>query len=176
MRYTYCPDCGRKLGEIRCGDDGMVPWCEACQKRWFDSFYSCVIVMTYNELGEIVLCRQNYLSTRYDTVTSGYITPGETAEEAARREVREELGIELESLEYAGTYWFVPGQQLMHAFLGFARRQPLHPSEEVDAAAWVPLAEAPKTMFPDLPGNAIHPMYRMLAARLGVQPADGNHA
>lgn len=160
MRYVYCPHCGTKLINKKAGDDGAVPFCELCKKYWFDSFASCVIVLVYNEFDEIVLCRQGYLSDKYTSVTSGYITPGENAEETALREVKEELGIELESLEYAGTVWFGANDMLMHGFVGFAHKCELKLSEEIDSAEWVYYTEAPKTMFPDSPGNALHVVYR----------------
>lgn len=169
MRYKYCPICGAKLSEIRCGDDGMVPYCPSCDRRWFDTFFSCVIILTYNEFDEIVLARQGYLSDRYATVTAGYITPGETAEECAVREVKEELGLDLETLEYAGTYWFAAKEMLMHGFIGFARKKDLMLSEEIDSAAWVPALEAPAAMFPDRQGNALWPIYRRFLKKRGLQ-------
>ena len=176
MRYKYCPMCGTKLTEIHCGDDGMVPYCEPCDKRWFDTFHSCVIVLTYNEFDEIVLARQSYLSDKYSAITSGYISPGETAEECALREVEEELGLQLETLEYAGTYWFGANDMLMHGFMGFAHKQELHLSEEVDSAEWVPALEGPKTMFPDMPGNAMYGIYRKYLAKRGLSLPDANDA
>lgn len=160
MRYTFCPDCGHKLTEILAGDDGMVPYCGDCEKRWFDTFQSCVIVLTYNEFDEMVLARQSYLSDRYASITSGYMAPGETAEETAIREVREEPGLDLETLEYAGTYWFGARDMLMHGFIGFTHKKDLQLSSEVDSAEWVPALEAPKTMFPDGPGNSAYAIYR----------------
>ena len=166
MRYKFCPNCGTKLTEIKAGDEGMVPYCEPCKKMWFDTFASCVIVLTYNEFGEVVLQRQGYLSTEYSTLTSGYITPGENAEETAMREVKEELGLDLESLEYTGTYWFEKGDMLMHGFIGFAHKADLVLSEEVDSAEWVPAEDVPKTLFPDSPGNAAYAVYREFMKRI----------
>ena len=168
MKYDYCPKCGSKLNPKAAGDDGEVPFCTDCNKYWFDSFSSCVIVLTYNEYDEIVLCRQSYLSDKYSTLTSGYMTPGENAEEAALREVREELGIELKDLEYGGTYWFEIGDMLMHAFMGFSPKCELKISPELDNAEWVPAAEAHKTMFPDCPGNAAHALLRMFLKKRGL--------
>ena len=98
MHYTYCPLCGSKLVDKEAGDDGVVPYCEHCKKYWFDGFASCVMVLTYNQFDEIVLCRQSYLSDKYSSLTSGFITPGETAEQCAVREVKEELGIDIQNL------------------------------------------------------------------------------
>ncbi|MBO4302429.1 NUDIX domain-containing protein [Methanosarcinaceae archaeon] len=168
MRYKYCPNCGSELTEIHAGDDGMVPYCGPCDKRWFDTFQSCIIVLTYNEFDEIVLARQGYLSDKYATFTSGFITPGETAEECAVREVKEELGLDLESLTYAGTYWFGAREQLMHGFIGFTHKAELKLSEEVDSAEWVPAQEAPKTMYPDMPGNSAYAIYRLFLKMRGL--------
>ena len=169
MRYKYCPECGTKLTEIQAGDDGMVPYCVPCVKRWFDSFHSCVIVLVYNENDEIALSRQGYLSRQYATLTSGFITPGETAEECALREVKEELGLELESLEYTGTYWFGMRDQLMHGFNGFAHKQELVLSEEIDSAEWIPALEAPGIMFPGRPGVAIYEVYHKYLKMRGLE-------
>lgn len=160
MRYKFCPACGSKLTQIHAGDDGMVPYCADCKKHWFDAFHSCVIVLTYNEFDEIVLARQGYLSDTYASMTSGYITPGETAEETAIREVKEELGLDIEVLEYAGTYWFGSRDMLMHGFIGFTHKKAFQLSEEIDSAQWVPALDAPKSMFPDGPENSSFAIYR----------------
>lgn len=142
MRFTYCPDCGTKLIPKEIGDEGLVPWCECCQKPLFDMFSSCIIVLVVNEYEEAALLRQNYLSTQYHTLVSGYMKPGETAEECTRREVLEEIGIELESLRFVGTYWFARKDQLMIGFIARAKKTPLKLSGEVDEAAWINVADA----------------------------------
>lgn len=165
MHYICCPICGTKLTARAAGDDGQVPYCENCGKYWFDTFPSSVIVLVHNEFGEIVLGKQSYMSDIYESFTSGYITPGETAEETAYREVEEEIGLELETLEYAGTYWFAKGGMLMHGFIGYAKKRDLTLSDEVDSAEWVPAEDAPPRMFPDSPGNAQYGVYKKFMAK-----------
>lgn len=160
MRYKYCPECGLKLIEKPAGDDGKVPYCENCRRYWFDAFSSCVIVLVYNEFGEVVLSRQGYLSNQYATFTSGYINPGETAEETAIREVKEELGITIHNPEYSGTYWFEEHEMLMHGFLAYSPKCDLVLSQEVDSAEWVTADAVPLFIFPDSPGNAAFAIYR----------------
>ena len=161
MRYKYCPFCGQELHEKAAGDDGKIPFCLHCNKYWFDSFESCVIVLVYNEYNEIVLCRQGYLSEQYTSFISGYMVPGETAEETAVREVKEELGLEVQTLEYAGTYWFAKREQLMHGFLAYVPKAELVFSDEIDSAEWTLAQEVTKTLFPDTPGNAAYAIYRI---------------
>ena len=95
MRFVYCPLCGTKLTTKAAGDDGMVPYCAACGRYWFDTFASVAIVMVVNEFDEIAMLKQHYLSDVYWTYVSGFMKPGETAEETAVREAREELGLDI---------------------------------------------------------------------------------
>lgn len=168
MHYIYCPLCGKKLIDKMAGDDGYVPFCEQCNRYWFDTFSSCSIVLVANQYNEIALLRQQYMSDSFATFVSGYITPGENAEETAVREVKEELGITIEKLQYAGTYWFASKELLMHGFIGFTTKSDFTLSGEVDSAEWVAALKAPETMFPDRPGNVMFPIYRSYLKIIGL--------
>ena len=142
MRFNFCPDCGEKLMLKPIGDEGDVPFCEKCGKPWFEMFPSAVIVLVLNDDGEAALLRQSYISEEYCNLVSGYMKPGESAEEAARREVKEEIGIELDALQIAGTYWYGKKDMLMIGFIGWTMSDNLTLSKEVDSAEWVYAAEA----------------------------------
>lgn len=142
MRFHYCPDCGRRLVQRSIGDEGDVPYCEGCGKPLFDMFSTCVIVLVVNEQGEAALLRQSYISSQYHNLVSGYMKPGETAEETARREVKEEIGVDVASLEITGSYWFGKKDMLMIAFIARAGKKDLVLSQEVDGAQWVPVRDA----------------------------------
>ena len=172
MRFVYCPQCGNKLTDRLAGDEGKVPYCENCHKLWFDMFPSCSIVLVANEYDDIALLRQNYMSDRYTTFVSGYITPGENAEQTAVREVREEIGLELDTMDYAGTYWFVKQGLLMHGFIARTKKQPLTLSDEVDWAEWTPAEKVIETIFPDSPGNAAFAIYKKFMEQTG-KPLEG---
>ncbi len=148
MKFNYCPDCGEKLILKPIGDEGDVPFCEKCGKPWFDMFSSAVIVLVVNESGEAALLRQGYISDKYYNLVSGYIKPGETAEETARREVAEEIGIEMTDLRLVGTYWFAKKDMMMIGFIGRANKAEFTLSGEVDGAEWVPAGKALKMVHP----------------------------
>lgn len=172
MHYKYCPECGTKLIPHPAGDDGDVPYCSNCNRMWFDSFSDCVLVLVYDEFDELALSSQWYLPKQFASFTTGYMKPGETAEEAAAREVQEELGLTLQSITYAGTYWFDYNSQLMHGFIGCAKKAPLHLSTEVQSAKWVPAAEVPGVMLPDFPGNAAMTVFRQYIRSRGLPMPD----
>lgn len=142
MKFKFCPDCGEKLIIKPIGDEGDVPFCEKCGKPWFEMFSSAVIVLVVNERGEAALLRQSYISDKYYNLVSGYIKPGETAEETARREVAEEIGIELEELRLVGTYWYAKKGMMMLGFVAHAKKTEFTLSKEVDGAEWIAVEEA----------------------------------
>ena len=169
MHYRYCPQCGNLLVEKNIGDESNVPYCNQCERYYFDTFSSCCIIMVTNEYHEIALLTQSYLSNQYKSFVSGYIQPKETAEMCAMREVKEELGITLERLEYAGSYWFDERDQLMHGFIGYAKKKDFELSQEIQEAMWVSALEIVPLIFPDRPGNAMHPIYHQYLRNIGKE-------
>lgn len=148
MRFTYCPDCGEKLIDKLIGDEGYIPYCKGCKRPLFDMFSSCVIILVTNDDGQVVVLRQNYISTQYYNLVSGYIKPKETAEETAYREVQEEIGVKLSSLDFVGTYWFDKKDMLMIAFIGKTDERELTLSGEVDDAKWMDAKQALNIVHP----------------------------
>jgi NAD+ diphosphatase len=147
MRFTYCPDCGEKLVMKEIGDEGEIPYCNNCKKPLFDMFSTCVIVLVKN--GEnVLLLNQSYISTQYRNLVSGYMKPGESAEECAMREVEEEVGIKLDKLEIIGTYWFSKKGLLMIGFMGETSSPSVKLSKEVDNAEWVRYDKASALVHP----------------------------
>ena len=83
----------------------------------------------------------------------GHIDPGESAAEAAEREVREEAGVEATLVEKLGDvrYWYNRGgERVMKnvAFFLFRYRSGSvrDHDHEVDSAEWVPLDDAPRLL------------------------------
>ncbi len=141
MRYTFCPDCGQRLTSHPIGDEGLVPWCEGCQRPWFDAFSTCIIAAVMNAEGHILLQRETRRPER-EVLVAGYIKPGESAEDAACREIAEETGLTVTALRYVASYPHMDGNMLM---LGFAARTEgdVHSnSSEVLSARWCTLDEA----------------------------------
>jgi 8-oxo-dGTP pyrophosphatase MutT (NUDIX family) len=83
----------------------------------------------------------------------GHIDPGESAAEAAAREVREEAGVEGTLVEKIDDirYWYVrEGMRVLKVVSFFLFRyrsgSVRDHDHEVDSAEWIPLAEAPKLL------------------------------
>lgn len=144
MKFRYCPDCGSELVLRTLGDEIDVPWCERCSKPWFPVFPIAIIALVWNDYGEVLLLRQNYISTSFCNLVSGYITPGENAEECARREIEEETGLRVDDLELVMTGWFAKKEMLMLGFFAHTSHRELKLSSEVDDAFWCQKDEVPQ--------------------------------
>ena len=154
MHYTFCPHCGAKLGSVPFGDDGRVPWCKACHKPFFDIFPVVAITMVVNEAEEVALLKPQYMSEQYYNFVSGYVQPGEEAELCAAREVQEEIGVQARDVHFVCSHWESEQQMLLLGFVARATKGDFTLSEEINAAKWVPAAEALNLVYPE--GNITH--------------------
>ncbi len=142
MTFEYCPKCGQKLVPKLCGDEGNVPWCESCGRPFFPFFYACVICLCISQDGSrIALIKQSYGHGGFVNV-AGFIKPGESAEETAVREIREEIGLEADSLRFIKTYPYEQRDNLMLGYACKVREGEFTLSEEVARAEWFSLDEA----------------------------------
>lgn len=137
MHFTYCPNCGEKLVEKEIGDEGMLPYCMHCETPYWDTFTTSVICAVVNEDREIALLRQDYVSTTNLVCVAGIMKLGESAEETAVREIKEEIGLETMQLTYMGSYPYPKKEMLMLGYKALVKKEDFTLSGEVDAVEWV---------------------------------------
>lgn len=101
----------------------------------------------------IVPARRGAQGQRVLGLPKGHVDPGENAQQAARREVREEAGVEAEIVEKLGDvryFYQRDGQRIfkMVRFFLFAYRGGSldDHDDEVEEARWMPLEEAARAL------------------------------
>lgn len=141
MQYKFCPECGRKLTTKQIGDEGEIPYCEACERPWFSFSYPCVICLTTDGEGRFALIKQTYATKNYVCV-AGFIKERETAEQTAVREIREETGLEVTDLRLIGSYYYPKHDNLMLGFACTVKPGKFRLSGEVESAEWFSLEQA----------------------------------
>ena len=141
MRYTYCPDCGKPLTPRQLGDEGLVPWCEGCQRPWFDTFSTCIIVAVMNADGQVLLQRERR-RPEMEVLVAGFIKPGDTAEDTVRREIAEETGLTTTSLRYVASYPHMDGNMLMLGYCAQAEGELQPSASEVVSSRWATMEDA----------------------------------
>ncbi len=142
MRFTYCPHCGTELIKKEIGDEGMIPYCTQCKVPLWDMFTTCIICAVVNEEKEVALLRQNYVSTTQYVCVAGVMKMGESAEETACREVKEEIGQDVEQLEYIQSYPYDKKEMLMLGYKASVKKKEFVLSSEVDSVEWVKFEDA----------------------------------
>lgn len=135
MIFHHCPECGAAL-DIRDISEKKVPFCAHCKKACYGVSLPCVICLVMNEYGEIALVKQTY-ATKNKVCVAGFIDQGETAEAAALREVKEEIGLSALEVKYISSYYYEKSDNLMLGFVVKVNKAELHiQREEIESAAW----------------------------------------
>ena len=142
MRFTYCPHCGSKLGKKEIGDEGMIPFCENCNIPLWDMFTTSVIAAVVNEYDEVALLRQSYVSSANYVCVAGIMKIGESAEETVIREVKEEIGQDVETLQFISSYPYEKKEMLMLGYKATVKKQEFKLSGEVETVEWVKFDKA----------------------------------
>jgi NAD+ diphosphatase len=164
MEFTYCPQCGDRLGTRELGDEGPVPYCTSCSRPFFPFSYPCVLVVVMNEDGEVALLDQHYLTTEHKVLVAGYMKPGESAEEAAVREVAEETGQVVDDVRYVASYPHPTRDILILGMLARVRKRPFNSSPEVDGIGWFPMDGIEDRLRPGSTGRRLLAAVRALLA------------
>lgn len=139
--------CGGKLTAREHPTDGLVPYCDNCGDYRFPVFSTAVGIVVLNpEKTSVILIRQ--YGEAKDVLVAGYVDKGETAENAVRRELMEELSLEADGLWYLGSHYYEPSETLMLNFAVTVTAKEAHPNFEVDSWRWFTLEEARKAVRP----------------------------
>jgi NAD+ diphosphatase len=94
----FCPRCGSAHFPAT-GSRSFK--CEECSFNYFVNSSAAIAVLLFNEKGELLFTRRA-IEPHFGKLDlpGGFIDPMETGEQAAIREIQEELGIQIHSLRY----------------------------------------------------------------------------
>lgn len=140
MRFSYCPKCGGKLSLKVIGDEGQVPYCDTCKFPLFDIMTPCSIMLCFIK-DKIVLAHDRNHKDKY-VLLAGYTKMGETLEECAIREVKEEIGLDYKSIKYISSYYQESRENLMAGFVLKLKEDNINLSDELLDLKLVSIDEA----------------------------------
>jgi NAD+ diphosphatase len=121
-------------------DGSEEKYCQICDRVFFNSPSPAVIVaITQDE--NVLLTRSVGWKHMYWGLVAGHIKPGETAEEAVIREVREEVGLNVYQTHFIGSYGLKNRNILMLGFQVNPKNSGITRSQELEQAAWFKSSE-----------------------------------
>ena len=131
--HRYCGRCGDAM-QAADGERAMA--CAACKSLLYPRISPCVIVLiTRGE--EMLLARNARFPRPMYSSLAGFIEAGESAEETLRREVREEVGVEVGEIEYFSSQsWPFPNQLMLGYFAEYASGEVTPDLDEIAEANW----------------------------------------
>ncbi len=128
--------CGRCGGETERVTGEMAMRCTRCGMMHYPRVSPAVIVRVRRG-GEVLLARSPGFPPGLHSVLAGFVEPGESIEETVHRELREEVGIEVDNLGYFGSQSWPFPNSLMIAFTADYAGGELSPEPgEIESAGW----------------------------------------
>ncbi len=138
-RRSFCSNCAARL-EV--ADAGYRRHCPQCGMDHFPRTDPVVIMVARHQRG-ILLGRQKAWKTGMYSALAGFVEPGETIEDAARREVYEESGIRVGEVRYVASQPWPFVSNLMIGLIGEALTAEIAvDATELEDARWFAREEA----------------------------------
>ena len=129
----YCPTCGAPLDEHPVENARVCP---KCGKVHYPRISPCVIAVICKG-DEMLLLKHVQRNQNIWCCLAGFVETGESLEQALVREVREEVGLEIENIRYAGSQsWPFPDQMMVGFYADYKSGEIRLQPEEIAAAEW----------------------------------------
>jgi NAD+ diphosphatase len=143
--HQFCGRCGARLRD-RAGERAKE--CPACGHVVYPRVSPAMMVLVTRGR-ELLLARANRFPQAMYSALAGFVEPGESIEDCIHREVREEVGVEVDRLQYfASQSWPFP-HSLMIAYTAEYAGGDMHPcDEEIVEAGWFPIDALPQLPNP----------------------------
>jgi len=138
--HRFCGRCGTPTRD-KAGERAKE--CPACGYVAYPRVSPAMMALVTRG-NELLLARANRFPQAMYSALAGFVEPGETIEDCVRREVREEVGIEVEDITYfASQSWSFP-HSLMIAYTAIYAGGELRPDgTEIADVRWFPVDALP---------------------------------
>ncbi|MEO6080107.1 MAG: NAD(+) diphosphatase [Steroidobacteraceae bacterium] len=131
--HRYCGRCGTPTVGARAGH---VRECPNCDTQNFPRLDPAIIVLVHDGEQALLGRQASWQPGRYSTI-AGFVEPGESLEDAVRREVREETGVETHSVAYHSSQpWPFPSSLMMGFTARAIHTDPVLHDGELEDARW----------------------------------------
>ena len=132
---VYCGRCGEKNGD---SPDELARLCPRCGRIEYPRISPAVITLVTDDSGRALLAHNDNFKNNMYSLIAGFVEAGESLEGAARREIKEELSIDIKDLRYIRSQSWPFPNSLMVGFTALYAGGEIKPDgiEIVDARWW----------------------------------------
>jgi NAD+ diphosphatase len=142
-RHRFCGACGTPTVV---GDEERVRRCPACNALYFPVASPAVIVAVTRG-DDLLLAHNRNFRPGLFSLLAGFVDPGENLEQAAAREVREEVGLTIGDFSYVGSQsWPFPNSLMIGLRARHIAGEIVADGKEIEQAGWFH-----RSKLPDVP-------------------------
>ena len=139
--HQYCSRCGTQT-TLRADERSRA--CPGCGRVSYPPISPAIMILVTRGR-EILLARKPSFPAGRFSALAGFVEPGETLEDTAVRETREEVGVEIRNIRYFGSQSWPFPHSLMIAFTAEYAGGDITPDGvEIEEAQWFDAAQLPK--------------------------------
>lgn len=145
-RHRFCANCGAVTAPA---DSGYRRDCPACGAQHFPRTDPVVIMLPILE-EECLIGRNARFPGGLYSAFAGFLEPGETVEEAVRRELLEEVSLKVGRITYhASQHWPFPSSLMLGCYAEALSKDFTIDEHEISDARWLTKAEARERLARD---------------------------
>jgi NAD+ diphosphatase len=133
LRHRFCGRCGAPT--LACAG-GSMRKCESCGAEDYPNPHPVVIMVAWRGNRCLLGSGRTWAGTRYSAL-AGFMDQGETIEEAVAREVKEEVGLDVDEVEYHTSQpWPFPSNIMIGCFAHVTGEEITVDPVELSSARW----------------------------------------
>lgn len=159
-RHRFCAQCG---APTKLDSAGWKRQCDACGAQHFPRTDPVVIMLAVRG-DKCLLARQARFAPGMYSCIAGFVEPGETFEDAVRRETWEEAGLRAGTVRYiASQPWPFPGSLMIGCLAEALNDDIVLDGTELEAGRWFSREEALQMLEGKHPDNLFCPPHMAIA-------------
>lgn len=138
--HRFCGRCGHPT-QFQPGERAKI--CPNCQLTNYPRLSPAIIVAIVRH-DQILLARARHFPAGMHSVLAGFVEPGESLENCVRREIKEEVGLDVTNITYFGSQpWAFPNSLMIAFTCDYAGGEIEIQDSELEAAGWFTATNLP---------------------------------
>jgi NAD+ diphosphatase len=133
LSHKYCGRCGT---QTIVDEKDMMLKCPSCGQMHYPRIAPAIIVAINNN-GKLLMAKHSYHKTSNYSILAGFVEPGESIEEAVKREVTEEVNLKIKNIQYVKSQsWPFPNSLMLGFTADFDSGEIKVDGDEIIDAKW----------------------------------------